>query len=311
MKKIYSAQTTRLWDQATIEEKHISSIDLMETAAEALTVFFTTQWNVHHPVIIFAGSGNNGGDGVAMARLLSNRGYLVKLYVFHLQGKIGPDTTANIERLPPKVAFSLIEDIDEVHRLFSRLQELDFLYIPPYPIILDALFGSGLSRPLSGDCGAIVSEINNLKTPIISIDIPSGLHCEDNSQCSTEYIIQADITLAIQRPKLAHLLKDNQSYLGEVYTIPIGLSEKAENHLNAHIYWLDDEEVTTTIKQLQNEYPTETWTSEVEALVSPSSDSYSRLQAILKAAKSRQILIHYEDLYQVICCPDGTVYLYR
>ncbi|HXK76202.1 MAG TPA: NAD(P)H-hydrate epimerase [Bacteroidaceae bacterium] len=311
MKKIYSAQTTRLWDQATIEEKGISSVDLMEAAAEALTVFFTTQWNVHHPVIIFAGPGNNGGDGVAIARLLSNRGYLVKLYVFHLQGNISSDTSINIEKLPKEVDFSLIENIDEVHNVFSKLQELDFLYIPPYPIILDALFGSGLNRPLSGEYANIVSEINSLKTPIISIDIPSGLHCEDNSQFPLESIIKADMTLAIQRPKLAHLLESNQPYLGDVYTIPIGLSEKVESHLKAYIYWLEAEEVITTIKQLQNEYPTETWTSEIEAIVPPSSDSYSRLQAILEAAHSRQILIRYKDLYQIICCPDGMVYLYR
>lgn len=312
MKKIYTAATTRLWDKATIKEKRISSLKLMEHAAEALTESFTARWNEEHPVIIFAGSGNNGGDGVAMARLLSEKGYLVQLYVFQFNSTLSPDTAENIQRLPEEVHYTLIENIEGITEVFTDLQEADFMYLPPYPIIIDALFGSGLNRPLSGYFIDLVLQINGLHCDIVSIDIPSGLHSENNANTLSQCIIQANVTFAIQRPKLAHLLRSNQDELGEIEIVPIGLSEKAEKDLDASFCWLEEDEVAPTLQQLQLNHHFATWSSDdILKLVSSDADSFTRLQAIRHAAETDDMLIHYIDMYQVLCSPDGMVYFYE
>lgn len=312
MKKIFSAETTRKWDFATLKEKHISSLKLMEHAAEALTEAFTARWSVDHPVIIFAGSGNNGGDGVAMARMLSEKGYLIKLYLFQFNDSLSTDTVENIKRLPQEVDFTHVSSTEEITTVFTALQESDILYMPPYPIIVDALFGSGLNRPLTGHFIDIVLLINGLNSDIVSIDIPSGLHSEDNSHTLSQCIIQADVTFAIQRPKLTHLLKSNQAQLGEIEVIPIGLSEKVEKTLEASIFWLEEHEVAEALHAHQEKYPFITWSSEeVQEHVRSGTDSYSRLKAIRDAAKIRESIIHYNDMYHMVCCPDGTVYIYE
>lgn len=313
MKKIFSAETTRMWDFATIKERHISSLKLMENAAEALTEAFTARWNTDHPVIVFAGSGNNGGDGLAMARMLSMKGYVVKLYLFQFSNSLSSDTAENIKRLPEEVDFIPVNSTDEITRIFTNLQESDLLYIPPYPIVIDALFGSGLNRPLTGHFIDIVLLINGLNTDIVSIDIPSGLHSEDNAHTLSQCIIQADVTFAIQRPKLTHLLKSNQVQLGEIEVIPIGLSEKAEKKLDTSIYWLEDEdEISATLQELKKGHSFVTWSSdEIKEFVQSSNDSYSRLKAIRNSAKVRNCIIHYTDMYNMLCCPDGTVYIYE
>lgn len=311
MKKIYTAETTRMWDQATIKEKHISSLKLMEHAAEALTESFTARWDMKHPVIIFAGSGNNGGDGVAMARLLSKEGYIVQLYLFQFSDDISPDTAENIKRLPKEVEYTHVSTTDDITHVFTNLQESDLIYIPPYPIIVDALFGSGLNRPLNGHYIDIVLQINGLNSDVVSIDIPSGLHSENNAHTLSQCIIQADVTLAIQRPKLAHLLKSNQAQLGEIEVVPIGLSDKVEKQLEASIYWLEEPEIPGTLQELQKKHPFTTWSgSDIQEFVPLAADSYTRLETMREIAQSRESLIHYTENYHILCCPDGTVYIH-
>lgn len=210
--KIYSAEQTRQWDQFTITQEPILSIDLMERAATACL-----DWLEQHefldpprPVYIFCGKGNNGGDGLALARLLLLRKIPVSTYILEF-GNLGtPDFQTNLARLHPLNG--------HIHFIHSEAQ---FPEIPTGVLILDALFGSGLNRPLEGLSGALVHHLNISGNTIISIDIPSGLSVDRSSRGFTA--IRASHTLSFQTLKPALLVPENGEHTGEVSVLDIGL----------------------------------------------------------------------------------------
>ncbi|WP_291858109.1 NAD(P)H-hydrate dehydratase [Marinilabilia sp.] len=212
--KILTSKQTGETDNYTIAHEPIASIDLMERAA-----FQAFRWITHHfpasGFSVFAGPGNNGGDALAIARMLIKKGQFVKTYLYRSE-KLSPDATINLERLK-KIPGAIITDLSK--------EELPAPSLYP-PIAIDGLFGSGLNRPLNQKASNIVHYINNYFSRTISIDIPSGLFCEDNSHNARENIIKASHTLTFQMPKLAFLFPENREQTGHWEVLPIGLSHK-------------------------------------------------------------------------------------
>ena len=206
-------------DAYTIEHEPIASIDLMERAAKAIVNELTAQWPEKEDTrfVIFAGPGNNGGDALAVARLLAEKGYHPEAYLFNTTGKLSADCEANRDLL------TLAEGVNfyEVTTQFTppKLTEDD--------VIIDGLFGSGLNKPLSGGFASLVKFINGAGATIVSIDIPSGLMGEDNSSHNMEAVVRADYTLSLQFPKLAFLFAENEAYVGAWKVLDIGLSKEA------------------------------------------------------------------------------------
>ena len=216
--KILHAEQIKQVDLYTIQHKPISSIDLMEQAASACS-----QWLIehfpNHPRLLFnfiCGYGNNGGDGLAVARQLYRQGYRINVFLLS-GGDYSADCLINLQRLHEL-------DIPLYHLQtsadFNLLQECD-------GIVIDALFGSGLNRTLQGFAAELVNCLNGLRLPIISIDLPSGLFCQDNTDNDPKVIICADYTLCLQIPKLALLLPDNRMFSGKTVILPIGLLPEA------------------------------------------------------------------------------------
>ena len=189
----------------------------MERAAQAITEAITRRWDKQTPMKVFAGPGNNGGDALATARMLSERGYAVEVYLFNPTGKLSDDCATNRELL------LLCENVNlvEITQSFTKPQ------LTEQDVVIDGLFGSGLNKPLNGGFAFVVEYINQSPSKVVSIDIPSGLMCEDNSFNNMQSIIKADLTLTIQFPKLAMMFQEFGQYTGEVRTIDIGLSAKA------------------------------------------------------------------------------------
>ncbi|MCW3092590.1 MAG: carbohydrate kinase, partial [Ferruginibacter sp.] len=160
--KIFSAAQIRQWDAYTIANEPVSSIDLMERAAGACFNWITPNINQSKLFIFFCGPGNNGGDGLAIARMVHLAGYEVSVYLLGV-GKRSEDFKTNLERITQLVTCKEI------------ITATDFPEIQTNAIIIDALFGSGLSRPLDGVAAALVNYINESQKLVISIDIPSGL----------------------------------------------------------------------------------------------------------------------------------------
>lgn len=212
--KIFRGTDIKALDTYTIKNEPIESIALMERVARALTDSLTKRWSEETPIIVFAGPGNNGGDALAVARLLSGKGYKVSVYLFNTLNSLSADCEANRDRLPDKVA--LTEVISE--------------FTPPIltagHLVIDGLFGSGLNKPLNGGFAAVVKYINASSATVVSIDLPSGLMCENNSYNIKGHIIQADLTLTLQFPKLSFLFAENEEFVGEWKIIDIHLSKE-------------------------------------------------------------------------------------
>lgn len=236
--KILSCIQQKEADAYTIEHKSILSINLMEKAAGLITEAICRRWDNSHRMIVFAGPGNNGGDAVAVARMLFQKSYKVQVILFNIKGELSDDCLTNIRRLQ-ECGFT---DYTEVSSQFDppKLTEGD--------VVIDGLFGTGLNKPLSGGFAAVVQYINASQAKVVSIDIPSGLMGEDNSRNIRQNIIKADVTLTIHMPKLAFLLADNEEYTGEWEALDIGICKEYSEQAETDYFITEEEEVKKLVR---------------------------------------------------------------
>lgn len=239
--KIFTSSSIKKLDAYTIEQEPIDSIDLMERAAQALTKAITERWDSETPVTVFAGPGNNGGDALAVARMMAEKGYTVEVFLFNTKGELSPDCQTNKE---------LIEIMDEV-----KFNEICTQFVPPNltarHLVIDGLFGSGLNKPLNGGFAAVVKYINSSPATVVAIDIPSGLMGEENTFNIKNHIIRADVTLSLQLPKLAFLFAENTEFVGEWDLLDIQLSEEGIDETETNYEMLEAEDIRSLIKPRQ------------------------------------------------------------
>ncbi len=214
--KIFTRTQIRELDKYTLEHEPIRSVDLMERAAKALTRSITEQWTNRTPMVVFAGPGNNGGDALAVARLLAEQDYQVKVYLFNISDHLSEDCIINRER---------VEECKKIKEFTEVKTEFDPPILNADTLVIDGLFGVGLNKPLAGGFASLVKYINQSPSKVVSIDIPSGLMAEDNSYNISTNIIRADLTLTLQHKKLAFMLADNQQYIGELRVLDIRLNQ--------------------------------------------------------------------------------------
>lgn len=227
--KVISTHKIREIDEYTIHHEPVSSVNLMERAAKSCSDWISEHFSYKHDILIFCGPGNNGGDGLAVARQLQSKGFNIRLYIVSAGNKTSPEFQINYERLVKLNMFELVN--------LDGKDELP--YIAPDSIIIDALFGSGLSRPVEGFIAELIGKINISGAKVISIDIPSGLFGEDNRNNNTEAIIKATHTLTFQFPKLSFFYAENNVFTGEWHILPIGLNEEAINKAQTDFYFTD------------------------------------------------------------------------
>lgn len=207
---ILNASQIREWDEYTIRTAPIPSIDLMERAATACCEWLLSNGYQSRSFSIFCAKGNNGGDGLAIARLFSNRELHVTVNILEFGHKGTADFQANLARLhetPVEIRFISSSEA-----------------IPPVPegdIILDALLGSGLNRPLEGLTAELVTHLNNSGNEIVAIDIPSGLSADQSSKGNI--VVKASHTLSFQCFKPAFLVAENEEAIGKLHILDIGL----------------------------------------------------------------------------------------
>lgn len=207
--KLLSAAQIRQWDQYTIEHEPIASVALMERAAKASAkwILQNTLADVYY---IFCAKGNNGGDGLAIARLLHHAGKEVKAYILESESQGTDDFNSNFNRL---------RQLEKVPIMLIR--SANYPVLPANAIIIDALFGTGLNRALNGDAKSLVHFLNDTGNIIISIDMPSGMLCDQSSAGFP--IIKAKHTLTFQCLKMAFLIPENEPYFGDVHILDINL----------------------------------------------------------------------------------------
>ena len=236
--KIISSPQLKELDKYTIIHEPIASIDLMERAAHALTTAITQRWDTSFQIVVFAGPGNNGGDALAVARMLAQKSYAVEVFLFNTKGKLSDECQTNLDRL--KTCGSIY------------FTEISTQFDPPLltekHLVIDGLFGTGLNKPLNGGFAAVVKYINASKAQVVSIDIPSGLMGEDNTYNIRTNIIHADVTLSIQLPKLSFFFPENESIVGEWELLDIGLKQSFIDAAETPYSIIEEEEIRQFIK---------------------------------------------------------------
>ena len=229
--KIFSVKQIQNWDSYTIKHESLKSIDLMERAAIACFNWIINNYDDCYRFKIFCGKGNNGGDGLALARLLNSIKYEVSVYITASDKPGSEDFEENLKKLKKtSVDITIIKDVKSL----PKIEEQD--------IILDALFGTGLNKPAAGLYKDLIQFINSKNSNVISIDIPSGLYVDKSSKIEngTQAIVKANYTLTFQNEKLAFLVAENEPYTGKVFLMDIGLSEEYERSTESTFEYIDE-----------------------------------------------------------------------
>ena len=213
--KILSVNQIKAADEYTIIHEPIASTDLMERAAKACADWMIKHINIQLPIYIFCGTGNNGGDGLSIARLLLNQGYNVKVFILRSTTLPSLDFIENEKRLTSIKKATLVE-----------LENMDqFPPLTDHEIVIDAIFGIGLNKPIHGIYSQVIKKINEQAGNVISIDIPSGLMADTSSMANFGSIIKATHTLSFEVVKLAFMMAENAEFVGQFYILPIGLNQ--------------------------------------------------------------------------------------
>lgn len=233
--KIFSAEQTRQWDQYTITKEPIPSLALMERASTVFVEWWVEKYPIPAPVFIFCGTGNNGGDGLVVARLLSARAYPVTVFFCRI-GQLSEDCKANYGALSalPDVVLKELAVGDSLPTLDSE------------SLIIDALFGAGLNRPITGYWAELINLINQSSIEISSIDIPSGMFLDQTSKANA--VVTAKYTLSFQTPKLALLLPENYLYAKDWSFRSIGLDHSFSEDQASDYHFLTKSDVQAWIK---------------------------------------------------------------
>jgi len=241
--KVLTTEQIREADQYTITHEPIRSADLMERAANALMAWLLTRFHGAHPFRIYAGFGNNGGDGIAIARLLAENGRRVYLHVLFSAKGYSADAQENLNRLDRNALWE-----------FSYLKTADDL--PPSAqdeIIIDALFGSGLTREPDELAASVIDHINSQPAKVVAVDIPSGLFGEDNRTNTLRHAVKAHMTLTLQVPKLCMFFPEYQRFTGEWYVVPIGLHPDFFSQVPAGLHYISGADCKSWV-HVRNKY---------------------------------------------------------
>lgn len=218
--KIFSKEELDNIIRRTTESDGISSLDLIETAAESIAAEITARWLPTARTVVFAGWGNNGADALATARILAEQGYNPDVYLFNIRNQITPECRTSRDKLKACSEPYTLNEFDG-SQLFTW-PELD-----SECLVIDGIFGTGLNNPMPRPFQLLASNINNSNAKVVSIDLPSGMFCDWNNHESTENMVHATLTLALGTPHLPMLIADYTGVIGEWKVLDIGLDTTA------------------------------------------------------------------------------------
>lgn len=231
--KLFTTKQIAEIDKFTIENEPISDIDLMERASMQITHWLVQHFSTENRMLFFVGPGNNGGDALAIARQMADLDFQCEVYLMDLGKELKGSPKTNWQRL---------EEQEKV-RLSKISQISDFPQTVSSDVLLDGLFGSGLTRPLEKLPAEIVQKINELPNTVVAIDIPSGLMGEDNSENNFETILKADFTLTFQFPKISFLFAEHEQFTGKWEVLPIGLHPEGIEKTPSDILFVEKNDV--------------------------------------------------------------------
>jgi NAD(P)H-hydrate epimerase len=232
MEYVLTAKEMKDSDGAAIKEYGIESLVLMERAALETANIIVQKYGTDISVGILAGSGNNGGDGIAIARILNEKGIHSEINMVGDMNKLTSETSTQLEI---------------ARKLNIPIHVGDYNTI--YDVIVDAIFGIGITRTVEGVYKEAIEKVNDSKAHVVAVDIPSGINADDGRVMGCA--IKADITVTFQFRKLGIMLYPGALYAGEVHCVSIGIPKPVVDSKNAVVTF------TGGVKDLKlpNRYP--------------------------------------------------------
>ncbi len=236
--KILNAAQIRECDAFTIQSENITSTELMERAATNCVKWIRENLPKNSLFVVLCGTGNNGGDGLAITRMLHQRGIGVKAFLLNLNNELSDDCRINEARLKNADA-----------QILNYVTEGTYITdIPKNIIIIDAIFGTGINRPITGWCAKFILEVNKLPNRKIAIDMPSGLPA-DSLPATTDSILKANETLSFQFFKRSMLHPESEAFAGNIHIIDIGLNKDFANSQHTQYHLTTYEEIKNKLKR--------------------------------------------------------------
>ncbi|MDN6279425.1 MAG: NAD(P)H-hydrate dehydratase [Psychroflexus sp.] len=232
--QIFSPEQLSKLDQLTIDEKQISSHQLMQIAAEKACDALLERLDINQKIYFFCGVGNNAGDGFAMAKILFDQGFKVEVFILKYADKLSRDAQLN---------YTLLQEVASIQEITAvkNLPEFD-----ENAICIDAIFGVGLNRELPGFVQEIIQHLNQSRLYSLAIDCPSGLYVHQANN-EKDIVFKADLTLTFHAPKLSFLLSDFGNYVGEMQILDIGLLQT--NTLESSQAYIDLKYIKSILKR--------------------------------------------------------------
>lgn len=234
--KLFLTDNIKLLDSKTISYEPITSLQLMERATTYCFDWICNNIELNRKIAVFAGIGNNGGDALAIARMLCNIDKEVEVFFVLFSDKITDDCNENLKSIVNlKIPIIYINPKKDIITL--NLHDT---------LIIDGIFGSGLSKPIDGWVAEVIKSINESNSEVISIDMPSGLFGEDNT--NKGQIVKATHTLTLEQPKLSQLFAENSEFIGDLHIVPIGLHPQAKLEISTMFNYLQQSDIKLLIK---------------------------------------------------------------
>ena len=234
-------------DAYTIIHEPIANIDLMERAAAVCFGWLKDHVSIHQKINVYCGSGNNGGDGWAIARMMLNAGFRVEVFSLPAPERMSENCLINYQRMRE------FKDagIQECRNLTLTILDINgkIPAIAENEVVVDAIFGSGLTRQADGFTASVIHHINTSNALVVSVDVPSGLFCDTTTQTTPAHlVIHADYTLTFAPPKLAFFFPENDLFVGNWQLLDIGLSQAYIDAARVQNFMLEARDVAPILK---------------------------------------------------------------
>ncbi|HEY8929064.1 MAG TPA: NAD(P)H-hydrate dehydratase [Mucilaginibacter sp.] len=237
MLPLLTSSQIREADAYTIAHEPVSSIDLMERASKAFVGWFVNHFpDKNKPISVYCGTGNNGGDGLAIARMLNDHQYKnLSVTIARFSDKTSDDFSANLNRLK-----STAIPVMEIKPGYSFPHD-------DSPIIIDALLGTGLNKPLEGDYKRLVNHLNSLKRTVVAVDVPTGFFSEGEVP-KDAVVLKADLVITFQQPKINFLLPESGPHIHCCEVVNIGLDDEFLRSLNSPYQAVGEKDIRQMLK---------------------------------------------------------------
>lgn len=234
---LLTAAQIREVDAHTILNEPIASVDLMERASEAFVAAFSGHYpDLDKSIAIYCGTGNNGGDGLAIARLFKAKGYKnIHIIIARFSDKSSEDFDVNLKRAKSaKIKITEIKIGQEI-----QPEKCD--------IIIDALLGTGINKPLKDDYARLVQYLNSLHKTTVAVDVPTGFYTEGEIKKDL-LVLKADLVITFQQAKLNFLLPESAGYMDDFEVVEIGLDKSYIQSLNSPFQLVQQVDIKSVLK---------------------------------------------------------------